>query len=78
MGSGLRWMLMEKSAHWLFDRGFWSITDDYTVVVKSCVSLRLRGRRVGFGFAEPFMGCVDADGVVAGVEEGLGGFAISD
>jgi hypothetical protein len=26
---------LSKTAHWLFDRGFWSITDDYTVVVKS-------------------------------------------
>lgn len=26
---------LSKTAHWLFDRGFWSINDDYTVVVKS-------------------------------------------
>ncbi len=26
---------LSKTAHWLFDRGFWSITDDYRVVVKS-------------------------------------------
>jgi putative restriction endonuclease len=26
---------LSKTAHWLFDRGFWSIADDYRVVVKS-------------------------------------------
>jgi putative restriction endonuclease len=26
---------LSKTAHWLFDRGFWSINDDYTVLVKS-------------------------------------------
>jgi putative restriction endonuclease len=27
-------LALSKTAHWLFDRGFWSIGDDYTVVVK--------------------------------------------
>jgi putative restriction endonuclease len=26
---------LSKTAHWLFDRGFWSITDNFLVVVKS-------------------------------------------
>ena len=26
---------LSKTAHWLFDRGFWSISDDYTVLVKA-------------------------------------------
>ena len=26
---------MSKTAHWLFDRGFWSIGDDYQVLVNS-------------------------------------------
>lgn len=26
---------LSKTAHWLFDRGFWSITDDYLVIVKA-------------------------------------------
>jgi putative restriction endonuclease len=26
---------LSKTAHWLFDRGFWSISDDYRVLMKS-------------------------------------------
>jgi putative restriction endonuclease len=26
---------LSKTAHWLFDRGYWSLTDDYLVLVKS-------------------------------------------
>jgi putative restriction endonuclease len=33
--AGSRCRLTSKTAHWLFDRGFWSINDDYTVLVKS-------------------------------------------
>jgi putative restriction endonuclease len=28
-------LALSKTAHWLFDRGFWSITDGYTVLVKT-------------------------------------------
>jgi putative restriction endonuclease len=30
-----RGIALSKMAHWLFDRGFWSINDDYTVLVRS-------------------------------------------
>jgi len=28
-------MALSKTAHWLFDRGFWSISDDFRVLVRA-------------------------------------------
>jgi hypothetical protein len=48
-------LALSKTAHWLFDRGFWSIGDDYTVLVKGDQFDEAGGRWSVVSFRTPEM-----------------------